>query len=263
VAVELDEGRHNRVDTGSTLNERVRVTRVEDSRVPEIRVVERLLAVVLVDGGGVATNKVITLNDPGEELDGVVEVHADLVSRGSDRLLARELELLNEILVRLLSHLAALIRVEVDVIYEERAGLETLVLYIRVDVGVAGPAHVLDAGKVNEHLDLVVLEGNQRQSETRVAAVEELEGDVHRVSGGALAYSRRRYRLRVTISRAYIVAVLTSRREEVDKLGDVADHACVTTLLARGERELVPDVHPVAILLIDLLTTNLELYLRD
>ena len=263
VAVELDESGYYRVNTGGTLNERVRVARVKDGGVPEIGVVERLLAVVLVDNGVVAADEIITLYYPREELNGVVEVHADLVGGGRDALLASELELLDEVLVRALGELATLISVKVDVIYEQRASLEALVLYVRVDRGVGGPAHVLYAGEINKNLHLVVLEADQRQGKARVAAVEELQRDVQGVSRGALAYGSRRYRLSVAISRAYILTALTSGGEEVYKLRYVTYHTGVTTLLAYRERELVPDVHPVTILLIDLLATDLKLYLLD
>lgn len=263
VAVELDEGRNNGVNTGGTLNKGVGVARVKDGGVPEIGVVEGLLAVVLVDNGVVAADEIIALDNPREELDGVVEVHADLVGGGGDALLASELELLDEVLVRALGELTALIGIEVDVIYEQRASLETLVLYVRVDGRVGGPAHVLNASEVNENLDLVVLQGNERKGETRVAAVEELERDVQSVSGGALAYRSGGDGLAVAIGRAYILTALTSGGEEVDKLGYVADHAGITTLLAYGESELVPDVHPITVLLIDLLATDLKLDLLD
>ena len=263
VTVELDEGRNNGVNTGGTLNERVRVARVKDGCVPEIGVVEGLLAMVLVDNSVVAANEVIALDNPREELNGVVEVHADLVGSGSDGLLASELELLDEVLMRALGELAALIGIEVDVINKEGASLETLVLHVRVNRCVGSPAHVLNASKINENLDLVVLEGNERESKTRVAAVEELERDVKSVSRSTLADGGRSDGLRVAIGSANILATLASSGEEVDKFGNVTNHTSVTALLANGERELVPDVHPITVLLIDLLPTNLKLDLLD
>ena len=53
----------------------------------------------------------IGLDDPNELLDGVVEVELDLVGRGTDGLVAGELELGDEVLVGVLGHAAALIRV--------------------------------------------------------------------------------------------------------------------------------------------------------
>lgn len=261
VAVELKDGRYYWVSASGTLNERVRVARIKNGCVPEIGVVEWLLTVVLVYNRVVAADEIVTLDYPREELDWVVKVKAEVVRCGRDACLARELELLNEVLVRLLGHLTALIRVKVDVIYEERASEEALVLNVCVNRCVVRPAHVLNAGEINKDLDLVVLEGDERERKPWVTAVEELKRDVERVSGGALACSRRRYWLRVAISRAYILTALTSGRKKVYKLGDVTKHTGVTTLLTDWERELVPDVHPITILLIDLLATDLELNL--
>lgn len=265
MAVELDEGRHDGVLASLTLNETMGISTIHYSEVPIIRVVERLLAIVLIDGGGRASGEVIALNNPREELDGVVEAHPDLVGNRRDGLLTRELELLNEVLVGVLSHLPALIRVEVDVVDEQRASLETLGANIRVGRLAVSPAHILNGGKVDVDLDFVVLEGNQGESKARVAAVEELEGDVQGVSRGTLAGGRgggnagNRYARRNTVR----VAILTSGRQGVHKFGNVADHTGVTTLLSGGERKLVPDVHPVAILLINLLASNLQLHLLD
>ena len=263
VAVEFDESRHHGVNTGGTLNKRVRVTRVKDGGVPEIGVVEWLLTVVLVDNGIVAAYEIIALDNPRKELNGVVEVHADLVGSSRDALVASELELFDEILVRGRGEALALLGIEVNVIHEEGGSLETLVLDVGVDRRVGRPAHVFHASEINENLDLVILEGNEREGETGVAAVEELERDVKRVSRGALADSGGRNRLRGAISRADILTALTGGGEEVHKLGHITHHTGVTALLANGERKLVPDVHPIAILLIDLLPTNLELDLLD
>ena len=263
VAVELDEGRHYGVVAGEALNQSVRVARLEDGAVPRIGVVERLLAVVRVHGGIVAADEVITLYNPRQELHGVVEVHAQLVGRGSDRLLTSELELLDEVLMRVLGELAALISVEVDVIYEQRASLEALLAHVVGQQRVVGPAHVLDRGKVNLELDLVVLEGNQRQGKTRVAAVEELQRDVQSVRRGAPADGSGLNRGIGTSGGTGVVAGLTTSLKQVHELRHVADHTGVTTLLARGQGQLVPDVHPVTVLLIDLLATNLQLHLLD
>ena len=62
-------------------------------------------------------------DDPREHLRGVVERKADLLrlARGANRdvLVARELDLLDEVLVRLSRELLALVLVEVDVISPE------------------------------------------------------------------------------------------------------------------------------------------------
>ena len=54
----------------------------------------------------------------------MVEVELDLVVGARDGLIARELELLDEVLVGDLGEAATLVRVEVDVIYVEGRGDE-------------------------------------------------------------------------------------------------------------------------------------------
>ena len=56
----------------------------------------------------------------------MVKVQLDLVRAGRDRLGARELQLLNEVLVCLLGKAATLLRVQVDVVDVERRGRERL-----------------------------------------------------------------------------------------------------------------------------------------
>jgi len=58
----------------------------------------------------------VRLYNPDELLDGVVEVELNLVGGRTNRLIASELELLNEVLVRILGHAPALIRVKEDVV---------------------------------------------------------------------------------------------------------------------------------------------------
>ena len=91
-----------------------------------------------------------------------------------------------------LGELAALIRVKVDVVYVEGGSYEARVGYAVADrVGVARdlgrdvPAHVVDRVELQVDADLVVLEGDQRESKARVAVKPELEGDVERVLRGA------------------------------------------------------------------------------
>jgi len=69
-----------------------------------------------------AVDERVALNDPHELLHRVVEVELDLVRRGRDRLGTRELQLLDEVLVRLLGEAATLLRVQVDVVDVERRG---------------------------------------------------------------------------------------------------------------------------------------------
>ena len=50
---------------------------------------------------------------------------------------------------------------------------------------------------------------------------------------------------------------------DVGELRGVSDHLEVSALLFGGECELIPDVHPVAVLLVDLLSADFDLYVID
>ena len=120
VAVELDLGDNDRVVARHALHTRDRVAGLEHRPVPPVGVVERLLALPGVDNRGVAGDIRVALDDPHELLRGVVKVHLDLVRRRRDRLATRELQLLDQVLMRDLGEAAALIRVEVDVVNIQR-----------------------------------------------------------------------------------------------------------------------------------------------
>jgi hypothetical protein len=106
----------------------------------------------------------------------------------------------------------------------------------------------------------VVLESNQRQSKTGVGAKPELERDVQSglresISGCAnLAGSQ-------GIARA--INLRERGISDEGKLGDVTNHLEISTLLLGSHGKLVPDVHPVTILTINSLTTNLNLNLSN
>jgi len=266
VAVELEERVDNRVVAREALNARDGVARLEYRPVPPVGVVERLLALPRVDDGVIAADEGVALDDPDELLAGVVEVQLQLVAGGRDGLTACELERLDQVLVGDLGELAALIRVEVDVVdvegrRDEASRRDTVA--DRVEVGqLRGdvPAEVADVLEVEVDADLVVLERDQRKRQTRVAVEPELERDVQRVLRRALEALRARVRL---ATRAGIVAVLAALREQVRQLGRVANHLGIAGLLARLLRELIPDLEPVAIVLIDALAANLELDALD
>ena len=262
VAVELDLGRHDGVAARHALHARHGVARLEDRAVKPVRVVERLLALVHIHAR-VAGNIAVTLDNPHELLRGVVEVELDLVRRGGDRLTARELELLDQVLVGDLGEAAALIRVEVDVVDVERGRDEAGRRNAATDrLGRrAVPAEVLERVELEPDLHLVVLERNQRERKTRVAVEPELERHVQRVLRGAVRRDRRRKRLRV--GRAGAVAALAALDEQVDELGHVADHVGVTGLLAGLLRELIPDLEPVTVVLVNLLATDLNVHIVD
>ena len=159
-----------------------------------ISVVERLGAHGLPQGLGIVlkrsavVNVLIRLDDPHKLLTRVVEVQLDLVGGRTDRLITSELHLLDEVLVGVLGHLAALIGIKEDVIHVQRSGNKGL-LVSRRGLGsvVDGPQALTDGAEVNVNLDLVVLEGNQRKGKAGVAAVPEHKRHVQSGLGKSLA----------------------------------------------------------------------------
>jgi len=102
----------------------------------------------------------------------------------------------------------------------------------------------------------VVLESDQRERKARVAAEPELEGDVECVLRGAVGDLGEGVGL---TAGARIVACLTALNEQVHEFGNVANHLSIAGLLASLLGELVPDLEPVAVVLVDALAANLEL----
>jgi len=262
VAVELEESRDDRVLAGHALNASDGVTGLEDSPIPPIGEVERLLALPGVDDGVITRHVRVALDNPDELLNGVVEVELDLVGGGSDGLSTSELEDIDEVLVGDLGELAALIGIEVDVVNIERSSDEALgvdTVTDGVSVGEGGgvvPAEVAEVVELEVDTDLVVLEGDEGESKTRVAAEPELEGDVESVLRGAVADDLRGVGLTAD---AVSVAADTTLLDDVGELGDVTNHLGVTGLLAGLLGELIPDLEPLAVVLVDALTTDLEL----
>ena len=123
VAVELEESSHDRVATSHALNASDGVTRLQHGAVPPVREVERLLSLPRVNNGVIARHIGVALDDPDEFLARVVEVQLELVAGAGDGFSTSELEGLNQILVRDLGELAALISVQVDVVNIQRGGL--------------------------------------------------------------------------------------------------------------------------------------------
>ena len=239
-----------------------------------------------LEEGGVAgegravVNVLIGLNNPDKLLHGVVEVELDLVAGRTNGLVASELELSDEVLVGVLGHTSALISVEEHVVDVEgssydrlvvrdggghRAASGVLVSSINGRTRVARksghrPQTLVNGANVEVDLDLVVLEGNEGKGETGVGAEPELEGHVEgclrkSITGSAnLAGSK-------GVARA--VNVRERGISDEGKLGGVTNHLEVAALLLGSHGELVPDVHPITILAIDALATNLNLNLSN
>jgi len=266
VAVELDEGSDDRVLAGHTLNAGDGVARLEDRAVPPVREVERLLALPGEDDGILARDEGVALDNPHKLLAGVVEVELELVGGRGDGLTASELEDVDEVLVGDLGELAALIRVEVDVVNVEGRSDQVGggdAIADDVDVGVlrsSVEAEVADVVEGEVDADLVVLEGDERERKARVAAEPELEGHVEGVLRGAVLDLVGG----VGLTRgAVVVAGLATLNDQVGELRDVANHLRITGLLARLLGELIPDVEPLTIVHINALTADLELNLLD
>jgi hypothetical protein len=238
-----------------------------------VSVVEGLGAEGLVEGVSgnqrrAVVNVGIRLHDPDKLLARVVEVELDLVGGGSNGLVSSELELLEQVLVGVLRHLPALISVKEDVVNVEGGGNKGLLVGSgnRDSSAVGGnavdrPEALADGAEIKVDLDLVVLKGNQGEGKSRVPAEPELEGHVEGglregVAGSANLGGR---------ARGSAGARNTGEGgvRDVGELGGVSNHLEVPTLLLGGERNLVPDVHPVSVLAINALSADLNLNLGD
>ena len=133
VPVELEFGGDDRVEAGVerglrnpdaefTFAETVSRCSGHRGGIHGIGVVKPLFAFSAVGGRGVDVG--IALNDPDKLLARVIEVELDFVGDVGNRFIARELELLDEVLVGDLGEAAALISVKVDVINVEGGGGE-------------------------------------------------------------------------------------------------------------------------------------------
>ena len=238
-----------------------------------ISVVERLGTKGLVQGvatlkRGAVIHVGIRLHNPDELLARVVEVQLDLVAGGANRFVTSELELLNEVLVGVLGHLAALIGVKEDVVNVQGSGNQRLLVSGRHGLvvsigaeGLDGPQALTDGAEVNVDLHLVVLQGNERKGKSRVAAEPEEEGDVKGGLRKSLAGSA--HLGRTSGGRAGARHISELGVSDVSQLGGVTDHLVVTLLLLGRHGQLVPDVHEVTVLTVNALTSNLDLNLGD
>jgi hypothetical protein len=220
------------------------------------------------------------LDNPDELLNRVVEVELDLVTGRTDRLITSELELGNEVLVRVLSHSAALISVKEHVINVQRGSNKGLVVgnggrdrasnsvltsrtSVRVGVAVKGgnsPETLINRTDIKVNLDFVVLKSNQRKGKTRVGTEPELKRNIKGCLRKSITRSTHLTRSKGVTRR---LNIRERRISDEGELSGVTNHLEVSTLLLRGHCELVPDVHPVTILAINALTTNLNLNLGN
>lgn len=216
------------------------------------------------------------LDNPDELLARVVEVELDLVRRTADRLVASELKLLNQVLVWVLGHPPPLVGVQEHVVDVERSTYEASIAVhllgllkvarplccITILSGSDSPQHVLEVVHLEDDLDLVVLEGNERDSKTRVLAVPELQRNVEgRCREGITVDAARSAHGGSSITDRF--GPLAAAGSEVGQLSGVTDHLVVSFLLAGSDSQLVPDVHPVTVLTVNPLTTDLNLDTAD
>lgn len=190
------------------------------------------------------------LLNPDELLHGVVEVELEL---GLSLLVAGELKLLDEVFVSDLGESAALIGVEVDVIDIEGGGIERGGRSVSKTTSCSDHA-VAGRSKLYIHLHLVVLKSDQGKSKTGVAAEPELKRDEQSSLLAGTSFA--------------ICDVITGVRERCGLAVSSAsigtgNHDLVTFPVTLGLGELVPDVEPVAVVLVDSLTTDFNLYGLD
>ena len=240
-----------------------------------VRVVEGLGTERAEKGGAGQERRAVVdvgvgLHNPHQLLYWVVKVELDLVRGRAHALVAGKLELFDEVLVGVLGHLAALIRVKEHVVDVEGGSDKRLLVRLGdrhggvdgggIQVG-HGPEALADGAEINVDLDLVVLQGNERERKPGVLAKPEEEGNVEgglgeSIAGGAHLGGAGRGGARAgDAGKGGIRNVGESRR--------VADHLPVAALLGSGHGDLVPDVHPVTVLAVNALTTNLHLNLGD
>lgn len=174
------------------------------------------------------------LENPDQLLDRVVERQVDTRRRVRDRLVLVVLELLDEVLVALLGKATALLRVEVDLVNVERRS------QVRGSLRNTRRRRALDQVlrliEDDVEANLVLLEGDERERQARVAVEPELQRDVENTrASDAVADRRGRQRRRV--------------------------HPVELDRLVRGGRQALPDVEPLTLVAIDDLTADLHLNL--
>ena len=106
----------------------------------------------------------VGLHNPDQLLHRMVEIELNLVGRGTNRLVTSELELLEEVLVGVLSHLAALISIKEDIVNIERSSNKGLLvgssdgLDTRNGSKVTdGPETLANRAEIKVDLDFVIL----------------------------------------------------------------------------------------------------------
>ena len=212
--------------------------------VHNVIVAERLREAIVEGQRRSAIRLAGVLEHPHQLLDRVVQRQVNASIGGRERLLETELELVNQVLVRLLGKTATLIHVQVDVVNVERHVLE-----LGQEGGsgrhrcsARGPSSDQVRRRGQSHIDahLVVLEGDQGQRQSRVAAEPELQRNVEDRRATTAGHRRR---LRAT-------EVATKHGVELDGVVKVGG-------------QVLPQEEPLAVVGVDDLTANLHLNLLE
>jgi hypothetical protein len=249
-----------------------------------ISVVERLSTKNLEQGGvakegRTVINVLVRLDNPYKLLHRVVEVELNFVTGRTDGFITSELELADEVLVGVLGESTALVSIKEDVVNVEGSSNKGLVVgndsgdrggnvvlssssrtIIIAVKGCNGPETLVNRTDVKVNLDFVVLESNKRKSKTRVCAKPELE---RHVKGGLRKSVTRSTNLTRGKGVTRSINISERRISDEGELSGVTNHLEVSALLLGSHCKLVPDVHPVTILTVNALTTNLNLNLSN
>ena len=201
----------------------------------------------------VAVIKDGVLDRPHHLLTGVVELELDLVRGGGHRLSASELELLNQILVCHLGETTTLLGIQIDVVHEQRAGHHPQLGHI-VEGGrllssgaTSDVQQILERSEIHIDLHLVILEGNQRQGQARMTIEPELQRDIQSLLRLASI-------LILNIARSTGSTIVSSRTR---------NHVAVSRLDTGRQSQLIPDIQPLAVVLVNLLATDLHSHIVD
>jgi len=173
--------------------------------------------------------------------------------------------------VGVLGHLAALIGIKEDIVNIEGGSDKGLLVgsrdrhrggtTVNSTKGVDSPEALTNRADVKVNLDLVVLESNEGEGKTGVAAEPEKKGNVE---GGLREGAAGSTNLvGATSAGARSGDIGEGGVGDVGKLSGVTNHLEVSALLLGGHGKLVPDVHPVTVLTVNALATNLNLNLGN
>jgi len=171
--------------------------------------------------------------------------------------------------VRVLGHLSALIGIKEDIVDVEGGSNKRLLVgrgngnrgTSTGSKGTNSPETLAERADIKVDLDLVILKSDKRKSKSRVSVEPEKKRNVE--SGLRESVSRSANLGRSTGSSTRTRNRCKERISDIGELSSVTNQLEVSTLLLRGHGKLVPDMHPITILTVNTLTTNLDLNLGN